>query len=241
MHNPLIIALDFEQKEKRQAFLAHFKGETLDLKIGMEGFYREGAGVIEELKKQGHRIFLDLKLHDIPNTVKQAMKALASLDVDLVNVHAAGGQRMMEAAREGLEAGTLAGRDRAKLIAVTQLTSTSQQMLTNDLLINQPINDVVAHYAWVTKESGLDGVVCSAHEVADIHQVCGSTFLTVTPGIRLAGDDPSDQHRIVTPFEAREKGSWGIVVGRSITKAADPYAAYQQVKTEWEMKACQTK
>ncbi|WYP25036.1 orotidine-5'-phosphate decarboxylase [Alkalihalobacillus sp. FSL W8-0930] len=241
MQRPLIIALDFEQKEKRQAFLASFKGETLDLKIGMEGFYLEGASVIDELKNQGHRIFLDLKLHDIPNTVKQAMKVLASLEVDLVNVHAAGGQKMMAAAREGLEAGTLAGRDRAKLIAVTQLTSTSQQTLKNDLLINQPMNEVVAHYARVTKDSGLDGVVCSAHEVADIHQACGSSFLTVTPGIRLAGDEASDQHRIVTPAEAREKGSWGIVVGRSITKAIDPNAAYHQVKTEWEMNACQTK
>lgn len=241
MQRPLIIALDFEQKVERQAFLASFKGETLDLKIGMEGFYREGTSVIEELKNQGHRIFLDLKLHDIPNTVKQAMKALASLEVDLVNVHAAGGQKMMAAAREGLEAGTLAGQDRAKLIAVTQLTSTSQQTLTSDLLIHQQMNEVVAHYARVTKDSGLDGVVCSAHEVSDIHQACGSSFLTVTPGIRLAGDSAGDQHRIVTPAEARKMGSWGIVVGRSITTASDPYAAYQQVKTEWEMNACQTK
>ncbi|MDQ0206417.1 orotidine-5'-phosphate decarboxylase [Alkalicoccobacillus murimartini] len=234
MQHPLIIALDFDSRVKRQHFLEGFGEEPLDLKIGMEGFYREGATVIEELKQKGHRIFLDLKLHDIPNTVHQAMKALANLEIDLVNVHAAGGQKMMSAAREGLEAGTKSGQNRPKLIGVTQLTSTDDQMLSNELLIQQPMDEVVAHYAQMTAQSGLDGIVCSALEVQKVHEVCGTDFLTVTPGIRMPEDDKGDQHRIVTPAQARQNGSWGIVVGRSITQANDPLTAYQKMKQEWE-------
>ncbi|TSB46353.1 orotidine-5'-phosphate decarboxylase [Alkalicoccobacillus porphyridii] len=234
MQHPLIIALDFDHRQKRLNFLEGFGEETLDLKVGMEGFYREGIPLIEELKQQGHRIFLDLKLHDIPNTVGRAMRALAELEIDLVNVHAAGGKKMMAAARDGLEAGTRAGKSRPRLIGVTQLTSTSEQMLTDELLIRDSMQETVTHYAKLTADAGLDGVVCSALEVDTVHQACGKDFLTVTPGIRLATDDIGDQHRVVTPGQAKSYGSWGIVVGRSITQASDPQAAYQRMKQEWE-------
>ncbi len=231
MKRPLFIALDFE-KEKRHAFLQQFSGSKLDVKIGMELFYQEGPQVIEELKEGGHRIFLDLKLHDIPNTVKRAMRVLAGMEVDIVNVHAAGGRRMMEAAREGLEAG--AKGNRPYLIAVTQLTSTDQRMLTDELLINDTVAEVVASYSMQAKACGLDGVVCSAKEVPRIQESCGEHFLTVTPGIRQRGESNSDQKRVVTPEAARQLGSWGIVVGRSITASPDPLATYRAMKEQWE-------
>ncbi|WP_100404536.1 orotidine-5'-phosphate decarboxylase [Bacillus solitudinis] len=234
MQRPLIIALDIESQKKRQAFLDVFSGQSLYVKVGMELFYREGRPVIEELKEAGHQIFLDLKLHDIPNTVKRSMTALAQLGVDIVNVHAAGGQKMMEAAREGLEVGTKLGEIRPKLIAVTQLTSTDEAMMQNQLLINRALPEVVASYARLSKLSGLDGVVCSAQEVPLIHDACGEEFLTVTPGIRRESDSLGDQKRVVTPAQASELGSWGIVVGRSITSSATPLETYLEMKTDWE-------
>ncbi|WP_100373264.1 orotidine-5'-phosphate decarboxylase [Bacillus sp. FJAT-45037] len=234
MQRPLIIALDLADRAKRKTFLAPFKEHPAYVKVGMELFYQEGPAIIEELKGDGHRIFLDLKLHDIPNTVNRAMRVLARLEIDLVNVHAAGGGKMMEAAREGLEAGTLSGMTRPKLLAVTQLTSTDQMMVTEELLINRPLEEVVAIYAKNAQRSGLDGVVCSALEVPLLHETCGSDFLTVTPGIRQLHDDRSDQHRVVTPQKARQLGSWGIVVGRSITQAEDPFLTYVTMKKEWE-------
>jgi orotidine-5'-phosphate decarboxylase len=234
MQRPFIIALDLDNRNKRLALLEHFKGESLYVKVGMELFYREGRQVIEELKQEGHQIFLDLKLHDIPNTVKRTMHELASLDIDIVNVHAAGGKKMMSAAREGLEQGTTAGQKRPLLIAVTQLTSTDEAAMQNELLIERPLNDVVRLYASFAKESGVDGVVCSAKEVPLIQQACGSDFYTVCPGIRRAEDEVGDQKRVVTPGEARELGCYGIVVGRSITSAEQPFEVYQAMKQDWE-------
>lgn len=236
MQRPLIIALDLDSKEQRQSLLAAFQKESLYLKVGMELFYREGRPVIEELKQAGHHIFLDLKLHDIPNTVQRSMKVLAELDVDIINVHAAGGEKMMSAAREGLEQGTKAGKFRPTLIAVTQLTSTDQQMMESQLLIERPLEDVVRSYAASAKRSGVDGVVCSAKEVPLIQKECGEAFYTVCPGIRRKEDLAGDQKRIVTPAEARELGSWGVVVGRSITSADKPFEVYQAMKKEWEGK-----
>jgi orotidine-5'-phosphate decarboxylase len=234
MQHPLIIALDLDDAAKRRALLDGFPGESLFVKVGMELFYREGRQVIHELKERGHQIFLDLKLHDIPNTVQRTMRELASLDIDIVNVHAAGGKKMMSAAREGLEQGTDTGKERPILIAVTQLTSTDEQTMQSELLINQPLNEVVRSYASFAKDSGVDGVVCSAKEVPLIHDACGSAFYTVCPGIRRKEDAVGDQKRVVTPQEARELGSWGIVVGRSITSAEHPYAVYQAMKQDWE-------
>ncbi|MDT8859090.1 orotidine-5'-phosphate decarboxylase [Alkalihalobacillus sp. MEB130] len=234
MQRPLIIALDLDDAGKRRELLSHFDKETLFVKVGMELFYREGRQVIEELKDAGHQIFLDLKLHDIPNTVQRTMKELASLDIDIVNVHAAGGKKMMSAAREGLDQGTPVGKERPILIAVTQLTSTDEGTMQKELLIQQPLNEVVRTYASFAKESGVDGVVCSAKEVPLIHDACGSSFYTVCPGIRRAEDAVGDQKRVVTPHEARELGSWGIVVGRSITSAENPFNVYQQMKQDWE-------
>lgn len=231
---PLIVALDFPSKLEVQQFLTHFEDESLYVKVGMELFYKEGAPILSLLKEKGHQIFLDLKLHDIPNTVKSAMRNLASLDVDIVNVHASGGKQMMEAALEGLDQGTTAGKERPKCIAVTQLTSTSADMLKQELLINEPLDSVVVQYAKNASDSGLDGVVCSTWEVEQILQACGQSFLTVTPGIRLQSDDVNDQVRIATPKVAREKGSWGIVVGRPITKAPNPLEAYKIIRREWE-------
>ncbi len=234
MNRPLIIALDLDSKEKRQALLASFAGERLYVKVGMELFYREGRQVVEELKAAGHHIFLDLKLHDIPNTVERSMKVLAELEVDMINVHAAGGEKMMVAARNGLEQGAPAGKGRPILLAVTQLTSTDQTTMEKQLLIEHPIADVVASYAASAKRSGVDGVVCSAQEVPLIQKACGPSFYTVCPGIRRKGDDVGDQKRIVTPEEARKLGSWGIVVGRSITTNSDPLKVYIEMKREWE-------
>ena len=226
----VIIACDFPGKEETLRFLDNFREEKPFLKIGMELFYSEGPEIVREIKKRGHKIFLDLKLHDIPNTVKSAMKVLSSLDVDMVNVHAAGTIKMMEAALEGLtrEDGT-----RPLLIAVTQLTSTSQQSMEDDLLIKEPINDVVANYAHNAKLAGLDGVVCSPLEASLVKERCGKDFLTVTPGVRFADSDTQDQVRITTPARAKEIGSDYIVVGRPITRAEDPVAAYRRCVNEF--------
>jgi orotidine-5'-phosphate decarboxylase len=234
MKNPFIIALDFPNKEEVKSFLAHFPYENLFVKVGMELFYQEGPSIISELKKRGHSIFLDLKLHDIPNTVKRAMIGLASLGVDIVNVHAAGGTAMMEAALEGLEKGTHLHGQRPLCLAVTQLTSTSEEVMRTELLINHQLQEVVFHYASLAKQSGLDGIVCSALEAGMVKDKIGEGFLTVTPGIRLNTDYHHDQIRVVTPSMARELGAGAIVVGRSITKAKDPLHAYKMMKSAWE-------
>ncbi|WP_096199290.1 orotidine-5'-phosphate decarboxylase [Bacillus sp. FJAT-45350] len=234
MSQPVIIALDFSSEKEVTNFLTPFEGENLYVKVGMELFYSTGPALIEKLKDRGHNVFLDLKLHDIPNTVNKAMKALARLDIDIVNVHAAGGSAMMKAAREGLEAGTAAGTTRPKLIAVTQLTSTTEEMMQNELRIQGSLESTVKGYAQLAEASGLDGVVCSSLEVPLIKEACQSSFITVTPGIRLAGDAVGDQKRVTTPEQARKLGSWGIVVGRSITGSADPKTAYEKVLREWE-------
>lgn len=234
MSQSLIVALDFPGKQDVEQFLHHFEGEELFVKVGMELFYKEGPAIITYLKEKGHKIFLDLKLHDIPNTVKSAMRSLASLDVDMVNVHAAGGSSMMKAAIEGLEEGKQEGKERPICIAVTQLTSTSEAMMKKEIGIEKTLEEAVAHYAKLTKESGLDGVVCSTLEVPKLREVCGNEFVTVTPGIRLASDDLNDQVRVATPKRARELGSSYIVVGRSITKAENPFGAYKTVKQQWE-------
>lgn len=232
MKKPLIIALDFSGKMEVNHFLKNFENEKLFLKVGMELFYQEGPSIVHELKEQGHEIFLDLKLHDIPNTVKSAMKRLAGLGCDMVNVHAAGGKAMMEAAREGLEAGS-SGK-RPSCIAVTQLTSTSEQQMKSEQLIPASLNESVLHYAKLAKEAGLDGVVCSSLEAREISSRIGSSFLTVTPGIRLLSDDSGDQKRVATPEFARQEGASAIVVGRSITRAENPFEKYIQCKQSWE-------
>ncbi|MFC4320243.1 orotidine-5'-phosphate decarboxylase [Litchfieldia salsa] len=234
MQRPLIIALDFPGLIETERFLAQFNSEQLYVKVGMELFYQEGPAMIHRLKEHGHSIFLDLKLHDIPNTVKSAMKGLARLNVDLVNVHCAGGSIMMEAALEGLEQGTAVGQKRPTIIGVTQLTSTSEKTMNEELLIERPLNDVVVEYSQLAKKSGLDGVVCSSLEVPLIRDVLGNDFVTVTPGIRLSTDEKGDQTRVVTPGKARELGSTGIVVGRSITNAEKPLEAYFKIKNSWE-------
>ena len=216
MNRDVIIACDFKNRAETLAFLDRFTEEKPYLKIGMELFYAEGPSIVRELKSRGHKIFLDLKLHDIPNTVKSAMAVLSSLDVDMCNLHAGGTIAMMEAALEGLMRpdGT-----RPLLIGVTQLTSTSEERMREDLLIERPIEEVVAHYARNTKKAGLDGVVCSPLEAARVKEVCGADFLTVTPGVRFADGDIGDQSRIATPARAKELGSDFIVVGRPITRA----------------------
>ena len=225
MGKAVIIACDFKDKEETLNFLNKFENEKLYLKIGMELFYSEGPEIVRKIKKRGHKIFLDLKLHDIPNTVEKAMKSLANLDVDMTNVHASGTIKMMEAALRGLtkEDGT-----RPLLIAVTQLTSTSQEVMEQDLLIKENIEDVVMHYAENSKKAGLDGVVCSPLEVKAVKSKCGKEFLTITPGIRFSTDSKDDQSRITTPAKAKELGSDYIVVGRSITKAENPQEAYRK-------------
>ncbi|MEC1006820.1 orotidine-5'-phosphate decarboxylase [Bacillus subtilis] len=233
-NNLPIIALDFASAEETLAFLAPFQQEPLFVKVGMELFYQEGPSIVKQLKERNCELFLDLKLHDIPTTVNKAMKRLASLGVDLVNVHAAGGKKMMQAALEGLEEGTPAGKKRPSLIAVTQLTSTSEQIMKDELLIEKSLIDTVVHYSKQVEESGLDGVVCSVHEAKAIYQAVSPSFLTVTPGIRMSEDAANDQVRVATPAIAREKGSSAIVVGRSITKAEDPVKAYKAVRLEWE-------
>lgn len=232
MGKDVIIACDFSSKEQTLAFLDKFTDEKPFVKIGMELFYAEGAQMVREIKKRGHKIFLDLKLCDIPNTVKKSMKVLSELDVDMCNLHAFGTCAMMEAAIEGLtrEDGT-----RPILIAVTQLTSTSEERMKNDLLIDKPLKDVVMHYAKNAKNSGLDGVVCSPLEASAVKEYCGEDFMTVTPGIRFAGGDVGDQVRVTTPEMAKELGSDYIVVGRPITAAEDPVAAYRRCVNEFTL------
>ncbi|MFJ7976334.1 orotidine-5'-phosphate decarboxylase [Peribacillus sp. NPDC096379] len=234
MSNLPIIALDFPGIKETKDFLSKFQTEKLFVKVGMELYYQSGPGIVEYLKENNHQVFLDLKLHDIPNTVKSAMKVLASLEVDITNVHAAGGQRMMEAALEGLNSGTVSGKNRPTCIAVTQLTSTSTSQMNKEQLIEGELERSVLHYARLAKQSGLDGVVCSPLEVSSIHSELGSNFLTVTPGIRLADGNAHDQIRIATPQKARELGSDFIVVGRAITGANEPLSAYQTIKRAWE-------
>ncbi len=212
------------------AFLDNFKGRKPFDKIGMELFYAEGPDIVREIKARGHKIFLDLKLHDIPNTVKKSMAVLSRLDVDMTNLHAGGTIAMMEAAIEGL---TRPDGTRPLLIAVTQLTSTSEERMKNDLLINESMDKVVMHYAHNAKLAGLDGVVCSPLEAGKVHEVCGSRFLTVTPGVRFADGDKGDQVRVMTPEQAKKIGSDYIVVGRPITAAADPVAAYERCINEF--------
>ncbi|MFY3793465.1 orotidine-5'-phosphate decarboxylase [Ureibacillus sp. MALMAid1270] len=235
MNNKPIIALDFPNEKDVLQFLNQFD-EKLFVKIGMELYLQEGPSIVAAVKDLGHDVFLDLKLHDIPNTVKSAMKGLARLGVDLVNVHAAGGIDMMEGALEGLEAGTQSGSSRARLIAVTQLTSTTEEQMQQQQKIQLPLIESVLHYAKITKQAGLDGVVCSVHEAAAIAEACGEEFLRVTPGIRLAGGESHDQKRVATPDYARKNGSSLIVVGRAITKAENPLIAYKKVVELWEEK-----
>ena len=230
MGKDVIIALDFESREKTMAFLDRFTEEKPFVKIGMELYYAEGPQIVRDIKARGHKIFLDLKLHDIPNTVKKAMAVLSGLDVDMTNLHAAGTKAMMEAALEGL---TRPDGTRPLLIAVTQLTSTSQERMDADLLIHEPLDQVVMHYAKCAAESGLDGVVCSPLESGKVHRTCGSSFLTVTPGVRFADGEVGDQVRVTTPAKAKEIGSDYIVVGRPITQAADPVAAYRRCVAEF--------
>lgn len=230
MGRDVIIACDFNSKEEVMQFLDRFQEEKPFVKIGMELFYAEGPEIVREIKRRGHKIFLDLKLHDIPNTVRKSMAVLSRLDVDMCNVHAGGTKAMMEAALEGLtrEDGT-----RPLLIAVTQLTSTSEEAMRRDLWIEKPIDETVMHYAKNTMEAGLDGVVCSPLEAGKVHEVCGADFFTITPGVRFADGDVGDQKRVTTPAKAKEIGSDYIVVGRPITQAEDPVAAYRRCVAEF--------
>ena len=230
MGKDVIIACDFSSAEKTFEFLDKFEGKKPFVKIGMELFYAEGPSIVREIKARGHKIFLDLKLHDIPNTVKKAMSVLSGLDVDMTNLHAAGTCRMMEAAIEGL---TRPDGTRPLLIAVTQLTSTDQEAMENDLLIKEPLPEVVMHYAQNAKKAGLDGVVCSPLESKKVHESCGADFVTVTPGVRFADGDKGDQKRVMTPADAKAIGSDYIVVGRPITAAEDPVAAYERCVAEF--------
>ena len=230
MGKDVIVACDFDSREKLTAFLDRFEGEKPFIKLGMEIFYALGPDVVREVKARGHRIFLDLKLRDIPNTVKKAMAVLSGLDVDMVNVHAAGTRAMMEAALEGL---TRPDGSRPLLIAVTQLTSTDEERMRRELLISAPIEEVVMSYAANARDAGLDGVVCSPLEAGKVHGICGPGFLTVTPGIRFADSAKDDQSRVTTPARAREIGSDYIVVGRPITMADDPVAAWRRCVNEF--------
>jgi len=230
MGKDVIVACDFSSKEQVFSFLDKFTDRKPFVKIGMELYYAEGPAIVREIKARGHKIFLDLKLHDIPNTVKKSMSVLRNLDVDITNLHAAGATAMMQAALEGLtrEDGT-----RPLLIAVTQLTSTDQDAMERDLMIHAPIDEVVMHYAETARNAGLDGVVCSPLEAGKVHARCGSNFLTITPGVRFADGDIGDQKRVMTPTAAKEIGSDYIVVGRPITAAADPVAAYERCVAEF--------
>ena len=230
MGKDVIVACDFSSAEQTLAFLDQFTGRKPFVKIGMELYYAEGPEIVRRLKARGHKIFLDLKLHDIPNTVKKAMAVLSRLDVDITNLHAAGATAMMRAALEGL---TRPDGTRPLLIAVTQLTSTDQAALERDLLIREPMDQVVMHYAQTARAAGLDGVVCSPLEAEKVHGACGASFLTVTPGVRVADGDVGDQKRVMTPAQARAAGSDYIVVGRPITAAADPVAAYERCVSEF--------
>ena len=230
MGKDVIIACDFSSAEKTFEFLDKFTGKKPFVKIGMELYYAEGPAIVREIKARGHKIFLDLKLHDIPNTVKKSMSVLSNLGVDITNLHAGGTVRMMEAALEGL---TRPDGTRPLLIAVTQLTSTDQESMENDLLIKAPIDEVVMHYAENAKKAGLDGVVCSPLEAGKVHERCGSSFITVTPGVRFADGEIGDQKRVMTPEQAKLIGSDYIVVGRPITAADDPVAAYERCVREF--------
>lgn len=230
MGKDVIIACDFPSAGATLAFLDRFSGRKPFVKIGMELFYGEGPDIVRTLKQRGHRVFLDLKLHDIPNTVKRAMQVLSRLEIDMVNVHAAGAAPMMQAAQEGLRRPDVT---RPLLIAVTQLTSTDQTIMERDLLIEKPIDAVVSHYAKTAKSAGLDGVVCSPLEAQGVHKSCGADFLTVTPGVRFAGGEHADQKRVMTPAQAKLAGSDYIVVGRPITAASDPVAAYEKCIAEF--------
>ncbi len=230
MGKDVIVACDFATKKQVFDFLDLFKDKKPFVKIGMELFYAEGPEIVREIKKRGHKIFLDLKLHDIPNTVKKSMSVLRNLDVDMTNLHASGTIPMMQAALEGL---TREDGSRPILIAVTQLTSTSEETMKSDLLINEPIDKVVMHYAENAKKAGLDGVVCSPLEAEKVHNTCGKDFITVTPGVRFADGDKGDQVRVMTPEEAKKIGSDYIVVGRPITAAEDPVAAYRRCINEF--------
>lgn len=232
MGKDVIVACDFASAEATFAFLDKFADCTRKpfVKIGMELYYAEGPSIVKEIKARGHKIFLDLKLHDIPNTVKKAMAVLSNLDVDITNLHAAGATAMMQGAIEGL---TRPDGTRPLLIAVTQLTSTDQETMERDILINHPIDEVVMHYAETAKNAGLDGVVCSPLEAGKVHDRCGESFLTITPGVRFADGDIGDQKRVMTPAAAKEIGSDYIVVGRPITAAADPVAAYERCVAEF--------
>ncbi|WP_059170078.1 orotidine-5'-phosphate decarboxylase [Bacillus sp. FJAT-27445] len=232
--NPLIIALDFGDMAEVERFLDPFTGHNLFLKVGMELFYKEGPRTVHTLKERGHRVFLDLKLHDIPNTVMSAMRSLSSLGCDLVTVHAAGGKSMMEAAMEGLEAGTPAGESRPACVAVTQLTSTEEARMQAEQLIQVSLEESVFHYASLARSSGLDGVVCSALEAGGIRERLGNEFLTVTPGIRMGTDSHQDQKRVATPEKARETGISAIVVGRPIIRAQKPVEAYETWMNAWK-------
>ena len=230
MGRDVIIACDFASREQTLSFLDKFTDEKPFVKIGMELFYAEGPAIVREIKARGHKIFLDLKLHDIPNTVKKAMNVLSRLDVDITNLHCAGTVNMMKAAIEGL---TRPDGTRPLLIGVTQLTSTDQHSMEDDLWIREPIDEVIMHYAENARQAGLDGVVCSPLEAGKVHQRCGEGFLTVTPGVRFADGDVGDQKRVTTPAKARELGSDYIVVGRPITAAEDPVAAYRRCMKEF--------
>ena len=230
MGKDVIVACDFDSAQKTFEFLDKFKGKKPFVKIGMELYYAEGPSIVKEIKARGHKIFLDLKLHDIPNTVKKSMAVLSRLDVDMTNLHAAGTKNMMKAALEGL---TRADGTRPILIEVTQLTSTDEQSMRDDLLIEKPIDQVVMHYAKCAEEAGLDGVVCSPLEAGKVHDTCGKKFLTITPGVRFADGDIGDQKRVTTPAKAKELGSDYIVVGRPITAAEDPVAAYERCIREF--------
>lgn len=227
MGKDVIIACDFASADETITFLDQFEKKPF-VKIGMELFYAEGPSIVKKLKDRGHKVFLDLKLHDIPNTVKKSMKVLGAYGVDIVNVHAAGTVSMMQAAKEGLMEGAKSLGSEPLLIAVTQLTSTDEEKMKKDLLIEKPLDEVVSHYAKNAASAGLDGVVCSAHEAAKVHELCGKDFATITPGIRFSGDAVGDQKRVMTPAMAKEVGSDYIVVGRSITAAENPVAAYEQ-------------
>ena len=230
MGKDVIVACDFSSAEATFAFLDKFTGRKPFVKIGMELYYAEGPSIVRQIKARGHKIFLDLKLHDIPNTVKKAMAVLSNLDVDITNLHAAGATAMMQGALEGL---TRPDGTRPLLIAVTQLTSTDQETLERDILIKEPIDEVVMHYAKTAKNAGLDGIVCSPLEAGKVHDHCGKNFLTITPGVRFADGDVGDQKRVMTPAAAKEIGSDYIVVGRPITAAADPVAAYERCVAEF--------
>ncbi len=230
MGKDVIVACDFAGASETMAFLDRFTQDRPFVKIGMELFYAEGPQIVREIKRRGHKIFLDLKLHDIPNTVKKAMRVLSALDVDICNLHAAGTVAMMEAAREGL---TRPDGTRPLLIAVTQLTSTDQTAMERELLIRESLESVVLQYAQNARRAGLDGVVCSPLEAGRVHEACGADFLTVTPGVRFADAGQDDQKRVTTPARARELGSDYIVVGRPITAAEDPVAAYHRCRAEF--------